>query len=881
MIEVQKRGLYEQQIEARGLTQEEAEDKLKEYGPNELSTAIKASTIGLFFSQFKDFITWVLLAAIGASWFLGETADAITILIIIGMNAFLGFIQEYRTEKSLEALKELSAPHARVLRDDKEKIIAAKEVVPGDILILEAGDRVSADCILLQSSNIQANESILTGESTPVDKSVQYGQEEDREAAAKGMLFMGTTLTMGRGRGIVTQTGMETEMGKIAHMIQTVETDETPLKKRLNKVGKELVLISLGVCLLIVMAGLYHGESVYNMLLSGISLAVAAIPEGLPAIVTVSLAIGVQRMLKRKALVRKLPAVETLGSVNIICSDKTGTLTENRMTVKKIYVNNRVVEVSGNGQSIVGEFTQGDSTINAQGNQPLKMLLTIGTLCNNAVYRDGDVYGDPTEVAILIASLKAKLDHKELGAYKRLKELPFDSDRKLMSVVCQNERGESYLFVKGAPDQVIARCTEELTREGIGLLTRTRRESMISQNDRMASEALRVLAFAYRKYDQAPQRDSIEDLERNLIFVGLEGMIDPPRPEAIEAVRSCLEAGIRPVMITGDHKTTAIAVGKELGLDPKEAGVLTGDEIEGMGNGDLERRVNTVMVFARVSPKHKLRIVQALKRQGNIVAMTGDGVNDAPALKEADIGVAMGKCGTDVAKEASSMVLLDDNFATIVSAIEEGRMIYDNIRKFIRYLLACNLGEILMMGVAAFLGMPLPLVPIQILWLNLVTDGLPALALGVDPPNADIMKRPPRKQNESIFSGGLGVNIFISGALIGASSLLAFAIVLYQSKGDLPLARTTAFVTLIVAEILYAFECRSEHIHVFKVGLMKNPYLLGATLSSFLLTFLVIYHPYLATIFKTVTLSLREWTLVMVCATVEFIINSLIPFQGE
>lgn len=880
MSVAQKKEEYEYSRGQGGLTQAEAEARIKEYGSNELDTSVKISIFELFFGQFKDFITWVLIAAIGASWFLGETADALTILIIIGMNALLGFIQEYRTERSLEALKELSAPHARVLRDGMEKDIAAREVVPGDVLLLEAGDRVAADCRLIESINLQADESILTGESSPVDKSAAMTYQGGTKLNSKEMLFMGTTLTMGRGKAIVTQTGMATEMGKIAHMIQTVESDETPLKKRLNKIGKELVLISLVICLLIIGAGLYHGESVYNMLLSGISLAVAAIPEGLPAIVTVSLAIGVQRMLKRQALIRRLPAVETLGSVNIICSDKTGTLTENRMTVKEIYLDNKQIEVSGHGRGLEGKFTSAGSSVDPMSNHPLKQLLTIGSLCNNAVYTGKDLQGDPTEVAILIASLKGGIKQGGSAGYRRLMELPFDSDRKLMSVICQNEKGEYYLFTKGAPDKIISRSNQEMTQKGLNLMTAASRERLLNINDQMASRALRVLAFAYRRLEQLP-RSNDHELEQNMIFVGLEGMIDPPRPEAVKAVKSCIEAGIRPVMITGDHRATALAIARELGMNTTSAGVLTGNEIEGLSNAALDERIEKTAVFARVTPAHKLRIVQAFKRKGNIVAMTGDGVNDAPALKEADIGVAMGKGGTDVAKEAASMVLLDDNFATIVAAIEEGRMIFDNIRKFIRYLLACNLGEILMMGVAAFLGMPLPLVPIQILWLNLVTDGLPALALGVDPPEANIMKRPPRRQNESIFSGGLGTNIFISGALIGASSLLSFSLVLYQTNGDLAMARTTAFATLIVAEILYSFECRSEHTHVFKVGFLKNPYLLGATLSSFLLTFVVIYHPFLSKVFKTVGLGLREWTLVMACALVEFLINSLIPFREK
>lgn len=879
MIEAQKKIYDEYQEDSLGLSQWEASERLKIYGTNELSAQKKVSPLALFFGQFQDFMTVILMAAIGASWILGETADGITILIIILMNGVLGFIQEYRTEKSLEALKELSAPVARVIRDGREQSIPAKEVVPGDLLILEAGDKITADCVLVEATNLQVNESILTGESTPVEKRVgKRGTqgEEDREH----LLFMGTTITMGRAKARVVSTGMTTEMGKIAHMLQSVEEEDTPLKRRLNRIGKELVFICLAVCLLIMIAGIYHGETIYSMLLSGISLAVAAIPEGLPAIVTVSLAIGVQRMLKRQALVRKLPAVETLGSVNVICSDKTGTLTENKMTVKKIFVEDQTLEVSGQGHSLSGEFSLDGRTITPREHQTLKMLLAIGALCNNAEINGEEVYGDPTEVAILVASAKGNLVKGAGVGYKRLAEIPFDSDRKLMSVICSNEKNELFLMVKGAPDKIFERCTQRLGKGGIQPFDGLEKGRAARINEEMASQALRVLAFAYKPLTHMPRELSAKALEKDLIFVGLEGMIDPPRPEAIQAIKSCYGAGIKPVMITGDHKSTALAVGKELGMHIANHRVVTGDEIEKMGDQELENVVRNTVIFARVTPRHKLRIVQAFKRRGNIVAMTGDGVNDAPALKEADIGVAMGKTGTDVAKEASAMVLLDDNFATIVAAVEEGRMIYDNIRKFIRYLLSCNLGEILMMGVAAFIGMPMPLIPIQILWLNLVTDGLPALALGVDPPDEEIMRRPPRKQNEGIFSKGLGGNIFISGALIGISSLLAFAIVMYQN-GDLNLARTTAFTTMIVAELLYAFECRSERVSVFKVGMGKNPYLLAATLSSFALTFLVLYEPHLSQIFKTVALGLKEWALVVGLSAVEFIINSLIPFQGE
>ncbi len=873
MIRAQKNYIYNKRNSNMytGLTEKEAEIRLRQYGKNEIVEKKRISALHLFLGQFKDFITLVLLIATMISFLIGEIPDAITITIIIILNAILGFIQEYKTEKSLEALKELSAPHALILRDGKKKKIAAADLVPGDLIILEAGDRVPADCVAFEAINLYANESILTGESIPVKKeSVKFNKIDlnNKKIISKNTLYMGTTITMGKTKTIATNTGMQTEMGKIAHMIQGVQDEETPLKKRLDKIGKELVLISVLVCGLIILAGIYHGESLHNMFLSGVSLAVAAIPEGLPAIVTVSLALAVQRMLKRKALIRRLPAVETLGSINVICSDKTGTLTENKMTVKKIYTDEGLIEVTGSGYDTKGDYIINNRKINLQKNEPLKMLLTIGALCNNSEYKDGNVSGDPTEAAILIASKKAGIDKESLRNYRRIAENPFDSIRKRMSVIYRDKNNDMYLFVKGAPDIILNLCNQKLTNKGVTLLTRTQNQAILKANEIMAKQALRNLAFAYKKIEGLPQKIKDIDIEKNLIYVGIEGMIDPPRPEAIKAIKSCYKAGIKPVMITGDHKGTAIAVAKELGLNINTKNVLIGDEIEAMNDRKLEEKVEGINVFARVLPKHKLRIVQALKRRKNIVAMTGDGVNDAPALKEADIGIAMGQSGTDVAKEASSMVLLDDNFATIVAAIEEGRIIYDNIRKFIKYLLSCNLGEILMMGIAAFLGMPLPLVAIQILWINLVTDGLPALALGIDPPDKNIMERAPRTCNEGIFSKKLGTHIIFTGLLIGVSSLIAFATTVYLTGGDILKARTVAFTTMIIIELGYSFECSNNHRNIFKKGFFKNKHLILATLISFLLTIVVMYVPTLSEIFKTVALGFNEWIIVIIFSVI-------------
>ena len=843
-----------------GLSEREAEKRLLEYGHNELRERKKASAISIFFSQFKDFMVMVLLAATLISFSLGETMDAIAIIIIVVMNAVLGFIQEYRTEKSLEALKDLSAPHATVIRDGREKEIEARDIVPGDLIILEAGDIVPADCLLIQGTGIQVNESILTGESIAVEKVPSQNYDK------KNKLFMGTTLTAGRGKAMIIATGMNTEMGSIAHMIQSVEEESTPLEKRLDRIGKQLVYICLGICGIIFLLGIYRGESFYAMLLSATSLAVAAIPEGLPAIVTVTLALGVQRMLKRNALVRKLPAVETLGCTNIICSDKTGTLTENKMTVTKIYANGQLMDISD-----LGYNNQVERSVT------LKQLLSIGALCNNAEYKGEEIIGDPTEAAILAASRQGGFGKEDLSEYIRIGEIPFDSDRKRMSVICKDKSGNIYVFVKGAPDIILGLCNKKLDDTGLSIMNHSEKRKIMTINENMAGQALRVLGFAYKKLDYIPGNLSNPDIEKNLIFVGLEGMIDPPRPETIESIKSCYKAGIRPVMITGDHKLTAVAIAKEIGMRLGKNDVLTGKEIEAMDDRELEKKVGSISVFARVSPRHKYRIIQALKKNPkNIVAMTGDGVNDAPALKEANIGIAMGKSGTDVAKEAASMVLLDDNFATIVGAIREGRIIYDNIRKFLRYLLACNLGEIVAMAVAAIYGMPVPLIPIQILWINLVTDGLPALALSVDPPDSNIMNRPPRKSNESIFSRGLGTRILISGSLIGGSAITAFMLMLYLTSGNIEMARTVAFATLIMAELIYAFESRSEYGDIWESGLFANKYLFFAVLSSFILLLLAIYNPFLSSILKTEALGISEWMIVLGFSLLEFAVTSFI-----
>lgn len=863
----------------KGLSLKEVNQRLTEFGQNMLRTKKGTHPVFVFLGQFKDFMVLVLLAATIVSGVLGEVADAITIMAILIVNAVLGFIQEYRAEKSMDSLKSLTAPEARVLRDGVEVRIPAAELVPGDIVLLEAGDRIPADIRWIQAVNIEVEESALTGESHPVAKSVLALTDELTPMADRvNMGYMGTIVVNGRGAGVVVATGMDTEMGIIAGMIQSVEDEETPLQKRLAQLGKYIVLISLAVCALVVITGVWRGEGFYKMFLAGVSLAVAAIPEGLPAIVTVALAIGVQRMVKRKAIVRKLPAVETLGCATVICSDKTGTLTQNEMTVRQIYSDRRMTAVTGQGYDPKGEFHGGDPMTSKD---PLNEALKVAALCNNSIltrkgiqvaglFRSSSkespwgIEGDPTEGALLVAAAKAGIWRETLERKEeRMGEIPFDSDRKRMSVIYQGKSGKR-AYVKGAPDVILRLCKAELTSEGIVELNDIRRRTIMHANDEMARKALRVLAVAERQLQENEKGD--ERIEENLVFVGLMGMIDPPRTSAGKAIKVCRHAGIKPVMITGDHRLTAEAVAQELGiLRENSQGILTGAELEYLSDEELEKKVMTTSVYARVTPKDKLRIVRALKKNGQVVAMTGDGVNDAPAVKEADIGVSMGKTGTDVTKEASAMVLADDNFATIVAAVEEGRAIYDNIRKFIRYLLSCNLGEVLTMFLATLLGLPLPLLAIQILWVNLVTDGLPAMALGVDGMDKDIMSRPPRAPEESIFARGLAQKIGIRGTMIGLGTLFVFVTALFLGVNMLG-ARTMAFSTLVFSQLFHVFDCKSETRGIFEVGLFSNPYLVAAVLISTLMQLSVVYLPPLQAIFKTASLLSWQWGFILTVA---------------
>ncbi|SFL47929.1 Ca2+-transporting ATPase [Paenibacillus sp. 1_12] len=872
-----------------GLTTSEAEKRLEQYGSNELSDGPKLSPITLFLGQFKDFMVLVLVGATLISGLLGEYLDAITIVAIIIMNGILGFIQEYRAERSLRALKELSAPNARVLRNETTLQIPARELVPGDIVLLESGDRIPADLRFIEANSLYAEESALTGESVPVNKHTEalHGDEVSL-GDQRNLGFMGTMVTRGTARAVVIRTGMHTEMGKIADLIQNTESMETPLQHRLEQLGKILIIVALVLTLLVVVAGILHGQEPYSMFLAGVSLAVAAIPEGLPAIVTIALAMGVQRMILRKAIVRKLPSVETLGCASVICSDKTGTLTQNKMTVTHLWLGGEILEVSGEGYEPQGDIKLKGERVDVRNHLMLRKLLQVSVLCNNAQLMEQtevtkrkkqltdepksiwSLQGDPTEGALIVLGAKAGLTSQSLsGLFNRTSEFPFDSERKRMSVLVEHQGGRM-ACTKGAPDVLIMQCSYILWDDKVIPFTPTLRQKVLAANEGMANNALRVLGLAYRDLKPTENCTEESEVEHGLIFIGLTGMIDPPRREVREAITKCRKAGIKTVMITGDHQGTAEAIAKQLGIMPAMNGLtLNGQQLTLLSDDELDKQVEDTCVYARVSPEHKLRIVKSLQRMGHVVAMTGDGVNDAPAIKAADIGIAMGISGTDVSKEAASLVLSDDNFASIVSAIEEGRGIYENIRKFIRYLLASNVGEIMTMFFAMMAGLPLPLVPIQILWVNLVTDGLPAMALGVDQAEKDLMQQKPRGSRENIFARRLGWKIISRGMLIGICTLAAFLIALQQGLHDeaatLIKAQTVAFATLVMAQLIHVFDCRSSR-SIFHRNPLQNRYLVLAVLSSLLLMLAVLYIEPLQPIFKTVPLNIKDWIVVLIFA---------------
>lgn len=850
--------------EYAGLSREQAEKNRVEYGDNLLKGGRRKNPILIFFSQFRDLMTLILLCATALSWMMGEKTEALTIIAIVILNGLMGFFQEYRTERSLEKLNALAAPTACVIRDGKEEAIPAREVTIGDLVKLKAGDRVPADCRIVENESLLFDESLLTGESEAVGKS-DTGDEDDKTANA----FMGTIVAAGHGKAVVTEIGEDTRMGEISVMLDCIEAEETPLQKKLDQLGKGIAVGCLVICAVVAGVGILRGEPILDMIVTGISLAVAAIPEGLPAIVTISLALSVNRMVKKNAVIRRLHAVETLGCANVICSDKTGTLTENRMTVREIWCPSKSYSVEGSDIE-EGKITCHSHPVTVKEELDLHKLLTIAAVCNNAkvekkgkgmLSRKLKVNGEPTEAALLAAAAKGNTEQAQTE-YKKIKEIPFDSKRKMMSVLIQNKEGKQFFFTKGAPEILLERCRFFQKNGMVSLMTSTERRQILEQNQKMAQEAMRVIALCWRT------ASGEEDCsEQNLVFCGLAGMSDPPRKEAYEAVKLCRKAGIRTVMITGDSKETACAVAKKLKILSSDEEVLTGAELNKMSDEKFLQHLPKVSVFARVTPAHKLRIVKGLKSQGNIVAMTGDGVNDAPAVKEANIGVSMGKNGTDVTKEASSVILLDDNFSTLVAAVEEGRVIYQNIRKFIRYLLSCNIGEVITMFLAMLMGMPVPLLPIQILLVNLVTDGLPAIALGLDPADKNVMQQKPRKSTDSVFAGGLASVILFRGALIGLTTVGIFSMWLVHGA-TLDRARTAALVTLILTQLVHVFECKSEQRALWQIPIFNNIGLVLAAVISLGVMCFAVWHPMGSVIFSTVSLIKEEvcWICLAVAA---------------
>ncbi|MBO8141637.1 MAG: cation-translocating P-type ATPase [Firmicutes bacterium] len=849
----------------QGLAPDEARRRLLRHGPNLLAGGREVSLVALFVKQFQDLMVMVLMGAAVVSGLLGELWDAAAIAAIVLLNGALGFVQEYRAERSLAALKELTAPKARVLRAGNEEVIPAAELVPGDVMLLFDGDRVPADGRILDEHALEVDESPLTGESVPVAKdALAVHPAETGLGDRTNMVYMGTAVTRGRARCLVTATGMDTEIGRIAGMIQEAEPEPTPLQRRLNHLGRWLVTGCLVIVAVVFAAGVWRGFPVYRMFLTAVSLAVAAIPEGLPAVVTIALALGVQRMLRRNCIVRHLPAVETLGCATVICSDKTGTLTRNEMTVTRLWFPGREVEVTGEGYAPRGRFLEAGRPVDPRQDPDLSLALRIGAGCNHARVQQGPrgftVLGDPTEAALLVAAAKAGIAPGSPGPV--VAELPFDSIRKRMSVLVRDRSG-LMLLCKGAPDVVVPRCTRIRRAGRIESLRNDERLRILREADRMAGQALRVLALAYAdRLPGPPPRELDDKWEEGLVFAGLVGMMDPPREEAREALRIAEGAGIRTIIVTGDHRATAAAVARQLGLIGRNDEVATGADLDRWSDEELSERLRRAHVFARVSPAHKLRIVRALRSQGHVVAMTGDGVNDAPAIREADIGVAMGRTGTDVTRDTADMILTDDNYATIVAAVEEGRGIYENIRRLIRYLLGCNAGEVLTMLAAALAAMPMPLLPLQILWTNLVTDGLPAISFGLIRPDPGTMKRRPRSPREGLFSQGLGLQIAFRGVLIAACTLAVFAIALFHLDAGEDRARTLAFTTLVAAQLVYAFQCQADSRSPWRVGVRRNPHLTAAVALSLAMQLVVLYWPPLQRVFGTVPPSSRDWLLV-------------------
>ena len=850
-----------------GLTNSKASENLEKFGFNELKAQKKVPLIIKFLEQFKDFMIIILIIAAIVSGAISiaqgeKITDSVIILIVVIANAIIGVAQEAKAEKSLEALQKLSGHEAKVIRDGSVCVVPAKELVPGDLVVLETGDYVPADLRITEAINLKVQEASLTGESVPVEKESAKIEEEDIPIGdMRNMLFSSSLVTYGRGKAIVVETGMNTEVGKIAGMLSNTQKQETPLQKKLNSLGKTLGIVALIICAVIFVVGILQGREVINMFMTAVSLAVAAIPEGLAAVSTIVLAIGVQKMVKKNAIVKRLPAVETLGSSTVICSDKTGTLTQNKMTVQKMFVDDNIYDMTN-----IEDITKYENA-----NQEIKLLVYNGMLCNDTKISDtGELKGDPTETALVDIALKLGFTKNIYNEMPRVDEIPFDSERKLMTTV-HMVNGKYIVFTKGGIDELLAKCTSYVQEDGVQKQNLNEYKYRINEvNETMAKDALRVLGFAYKELDYKPE---VQDLEKDLIFVGMYGMIDPPREEAKLAVEKCNSAGIKTVMITGDHKITATAIAKKLGILKNENEAITGQELDKLTDEELEKNIRNYSVYARVAPEHKVRIVKAWQKQGEVVAMTGDGVNDSPALKQADIGCAMGIVGTDVAKEAADVILTDDNFATVVSAVEEGRRIYDNILKVIQFLLSSNIGEIVVLLLATLgttlfakwfgitdIGHLEILLPIHILWINLVTDSLPALALAFDPANEDIMKRKPVKPSKGIFTKSMTYRIIYQGIMIGVLTLIAFMIGLASTteaidgltldQSKIEVGQTMAFMVLALSELVHVFNIRDNNKSIFKTKVFNNSKLIWAILVAAALMFVVILVPQLREVFS-------------------------------
>ncbi len=876
----------------RGLSESEAADRLDRFGPNQLREAPPTSIWAMLWEQFNNFVVWLLVVASLISFFLGDIWEAGAILLIVTLNAALGVIQERRAEQALAALRQLAAPEADVLREGHRSVVPARELVPGDIVLLEAGNYVPADIRLIESVNLRVEEAALTGESVPVQKDASRRLERDVPLGdRKNTAFMGTLVSYGRGKGVVASTGMRTQIGMIAEMLSAVHQEPTPLQRRLDQLGRTLGYAALFLCGLVFLLGWVRGNEPLEMFLIAVSLAIAAVPEGLPAVVTIALALGMREMIQRNALIRRLSSVETLGSATVIGSDKTGTLTQNEMTVTRLWVDGQTFEITGSGYQPKGEFLIGGRRVNMEDYPGALTALWIGALNNDASLEFGEngqdgsadvrIVGDPTEGALLVAAAKVGALQETLRSqYPRVQEVPFDSARKRMvtfheavdprkwdpSPFDETQKMTRVIVLKGAPDVVLNLCTQyESMDDQPRPLDESRRRDVLAANDAMTRDALRVIAVAYRITDEIPREvdGDIDQIEHDLVFAGLIGMIDPPRPEVMQSLSKARRAGIRTIMITGDYPNTARAIAESIGLSEPGDRVLTGSDLNGMSDEELQAHMPTAGVFARVSPEHKVRIVDALRKTGQIVAMTGDGVNDAPAIKLADIGVAMGITGTDVAKETADMVLTDDNYASIVSAVEQGRVIYGNIRKFVYYLLSCNLAEILIIFIATLVGVPSPLEAIQLLWLNLVTDGAPALALGTEKGDPDTMDVPPRPPSEPIINTPLKIGIATQTFFLTLVTLGAYFIGLETHPENIDIAKTMAFVTLSAAELPLAYIVRSERYSLFKIGPFSNRLMNIGVMTSVVLLLAVVYIPFLQPVFHTVSLGWEQWRLVL------------------